>query len=71
MDDDTEMRAHARTAVARLVRGARSLAFDASARVSPEAVAGAVAELRERGVEVVDSALYLIHAMHETLADTR
>ena len=50
------MRAHARTAVARLVRGARSLAFDASARVSPEAVAGAVAELRERGVEVVDSA---------------
>ena len=55
-DDDTEMRAHARTVVARLVRGARSLAFDASARVSPEAVAGAVAELRERGVEVVDSA---------------
>ena len=55
-DDYTEMRAHARTVVARLVRGARSLAFDASARVSPEAVAGAVAELRERGVEVVDSA---------------
>lgn len=55
------MRSHARTVVARLVGRAhlarRSLAFDASgARVSPEAVAGAVAELRERGVEVVDSA---------------
>ncbi|ACO65121.1 predicted protein [Micromonas commoda] len=55
------MRAHARTVVARLVGGAqeyarRSIAFDVSgARVSPEAVAGAVAELRERGVEVVDS----------------